>query len=158
MPKIRLIAAIDNKNGISKSGKLPWDLPSDRRYFRQQVEAGPVVMGWNTFASNNFKPFGIGDNIVVTRRDIEAAPGVWIVHDAKEFFKKNKRDIWVVGGGQIFTAALPYATELYITRVNGDFNCDTFFPGFEHKFKMLDQSSKQSENDIEFKFETWVKA
>lgn len=85
MPDIKLIAAIDDKNGIAIGQKLPWDLPSDRKYFQNHIKNGPVVMGWKTFASNNFKPYGDGANTVITGRDTEAVPGVWIVHDIQRF-------------------------------------------------------------------------
>jgi len=155
MPKVQLIAAIDDSFGIAKKGRLPWDLRSDRKYFRDKIEVGPVVMGWNTFAANNYKPYGSGSNIVMTTRQLEFAQGVWILHDAANFFKKNKEDIWVIGGGQIFKKALSYATHLYITQVRGNFDCDVFFPSFEDKFKMTDEQSTQIENGITFRYQIW---
>jgi len=160
MPEIKLIAAIDNKLGIAKKvagtpGKIPWNLQSDRKYFRDKLIDGPVVSGWNTFAANNFKPYGIGKNIVITRDDRESAPGVWIIHDAQKFFEKNKEDIWVAGGGQIFKEALPYATHLYLTRVSGDFDCDIFFPEFEGKFILTHEEPKQTENGVSFIYQIW---
>ncbi|MDB5182515.1 MAG: dihydrofolate reductase [Candidatus Saccharibacteria bacterium] len=155
MPDVKLIAAIDDKNGIAIGQKLPWKLPSDFKYFQDKIKEGPVVMGWNTFASNGFKPYGQGENIVITRRDTEAIPGVWIVHDAQQFFETYKKDVWVAGGGQIFKEALPYATHLYLTRVKGDFNSDIFFPEFEENFKLADKQPDQTENGILFHYEIW---
>lgn len=155
MPEVRLIAAIDDKRGIAKKGKIPWNLPTDRKYFQDHVKQGPVVMGWNTFAANNFKPYGDVPNTVITRNDTEAVPGVWVVHDAKRFFESLKNDIWVAGGGQIFTEALPYATELYITRVPGDYGCDVFFPEFESTFMLAHEESPQTENGITFQYQVW---
>lgn len=155
MVNIKFIAAIDDKLGIAKNGKIPWDLPGDREYFRDKIKNGPVVMGWNTFVSNNFKPYGVGKNIVITRRKIESAPGVWIVHDIEELFKNTSEDLWVIGGGQIFAAALPYATELYITKVEGDYGCDLKFPTHEDNFILSEQNSVNEENGIRFKYQIW---
>ena len=155
MPDIKLIAAIDDKRGIAIGQKLPWDLPSDRKYFQDKIKDGPVVMGWNTFAANKFKPYGNGANTVITRQKVEAVPGVWIVHDAHEFFEKNKKDIWVAGGGQIFKEALPYATHLYLTRVKGAFNCNVFFPEFENDFKLVEEGTPKSENGISLVVQVW---
>ncbi len=155
MPEITLIAAIDSKNGIAANNKLPWDLPLDRKYFKDHVKNGPVVMGWKTFATNGFKPYGDGDNIVITKRDVEAVPGVWIVHDVDEYFKKLKNDVWVAGGGMIFAAALPYATKLYVTKVEGDFGCDVFFPEFTELFHRIDNNKSQTENGTTFTYEIW---
>lgn len=155
MPEVKLIAAIDNKRGIAIGQKLPWNLPTDQRYFQEQVKDGPVVMGWNTFAANGFKAYGHGTNTVITREKIEAAPGVWIVHDAREFFENNKNDIWVAGGGQIFKEALPYATRLYLTRVKGDFGANVFFPAFEEEFQLVKEEPAQTENNITFQYQIW---
>lgn len=155
MPEIKLIAAIDSKNGIAANNKLPWDLPSDRKYFKDHVKKGPVVMGWKTFTANGFKPYGDGDNIVITRRNVEAAPGVWIVHDADVYFRTLQNDVWVAGGGMIFTAALPYAAKLYISKVEGDFGCDVFLPIFEKQFHRIDHNHSQVENGITFTYEIW---
>jgi dihydrofolate reductase len=156
VPEIKLIAAIDSKQGIAKDGKIPWDLPSDRKYFRDKIKDGPIVMGWNTFTSNKFKPYGDGRNIVITHRKIEAAPGVWIVHDIKELFEKSKEDLWVIGGGQIFAEALPYATKLYITQVEGDFDCDVVFPDYKDSFKLHNQEPVLEENGTSFSYQIWV--
>lgn len=155
MVEVRLIAAIDDKLGIAKKGKIPWDLPSDRKYFRDHIKLGPVVMGWKTFASNKFKPYGEGANTVITKRDTESIPGVWVAHSAHEFFEKNRQDIWVAGGGQIFKEALPYATELYLTRVSGNFDCDMFFPEFYNTFELAEEKQERSENGIVFKYQVW---
>lgn len=112
-------------------------------------------MGWNTFASNGFKPFGEGVNTVITKKITEAIPGVWIVHDLHDFFEKNIHDIWVLGGGQIFKQALTYGTKLYLTRVSGKYDCDVFFPAFEKKFELIEQSSQHRENGTTFHFEVW---
>lgn len=161
MPEIKFIAAIDDKLGLAKSkpgtaGVIPWDLPTDRQYFRDKVAAGPVVMGWNTFRANAKKPYGTGVNTVITDKPIDTYPGVQIVHNLKAFFEQNTDDIWVAGGGQIFAQALPYATHLYLTRVAGDWDCDIVFPEFEHRFKLAEEGPEQVENGITYRFQIWV--
>jgi dihydrofolate reductase len=155
MPEVKLIAAIDDANGIAIGQKLPWDLPTDKHYFQEKIKDGPIVMGWNTFAANNFKAFGHGTNTVITRRKIEAVPGVWIAHDIDKFFKNLIEDVWVLGGGQIFKAAMPFATKLYITRVKGCYNANVFFPKFESSFSCVSSGQPQQENGIVFRFEEW---
>ena len=78
-----------------------------------------------------------------------------MVHDTHEFFESRKDDLWVAGGGQIFKEALPYATHLYITRVEGDYNADIYFPEFESDFQRIDNNQPQTENGITFTFQTW---
>lgn len=155
MPEVNFIAAIDDKYGIAIGQKLPWDLPTERKYFKDKIKDGPVVSGWNTFAAHDFKPYGNGVNFVITRREAQAIPGVWVIHDLHNYFKNLQEDIWVAGGGQIFEQALPYATKMYITRIKGDYDADIFFPKFEDKFHRIDQNLPQTENGITFTFEVW---
>ena len=157
MPEIKLIAAIDSKRGIAIGQKLPWHLPVDQRYFQEKLKDGPVVMGWNTFAANGFRPYGLGSNIVITHRDAEAIPGTWIVHDAHDYFKNAQEDVWVAGGGEIFSEAMPYATMLYITQLAGDFGADIFFPEYESTFHRIDNNRPQIENGITFTFQIWAR-
>ena len=155
MPDIKIIVAIDDKNGIAIGQKLPWDLPTDRKHFRDSVYEDTVVLGWNTFATNNYRPYGIGDTILLTRKDREAVPGVWVVHDADDYFKKLTNDVWVAGGSEIYKIALQYATHLYITKVDGDFGADTFFPEFKNDFKLIHEDDPINENDITFRYQIW---
>jgi dihydrofolate reductase len=155
MSQIKLIVALDDRRGIAIGQKLPWHLPTDQKYFQNKLKEGPVVMGWNTFAANGFKPYGHGSNTVITRRDTESIPGVWVVHDADAYFQNVKEDIWVVGGGQIFATAIPYATHLYITKVEGEYGANIFFPEYEHDFTLISEEPEQTENAIRFKFQVW---
>ncbi len=155
MPDIKLIAAIDSKRGIAIGQKLPWHLPTDQKYFQEKLKDGPVVMGWNTFEANKFKPYGHGPNVVLTHRNVEAIPGVWIVHDAHNYFKNLDEDVWVAGGGKIFSEALPYATQLYITQLEGDFGADVFFPEFTSQFHRVDNNQPRTENGITYTFQIW---
>lgn len=155
MSDIKLIAAIDDKRGIAIGQKLPWDIVADKNYFREKVKDGPVVMGWNTFLANGLKPFGHGKNYVITRGEVGAIKGVEIVHDVQDFLKNLDKDTWVIGGGQIFKEAMPYATHLYITKVEGDYGANIFFPEFEQYFRRIDNNQPQTENGITFSFQLW---
>lgn len=154
MPNIKLIVAIDSKQGMSRLSVIPWDTPSDRQYFVDHVEEGPVAMGWNTFVTNSLKPYGKGKNTVITRKH-KKVNGVEIATDASEYFKGLREDIWVAGGGQIFKEALPYATHLYLTRIEGDFDCDVYFPEFEKDFVLTYADTPMMENGTRFTYQIW---
>lgn len=156
MPRrIKFVAAIDDKNGLARGGKLPWNLPSDREFFRKAITDGVGLMGWNTFASNRKKPFPTSPrNVVVTDRR-EQYEGVEMIDDLQKFINETTEDICVIGGGDIFSQLLPQATHLYITRVSGDFMCDVFFPNFEDTFKLVSKSKTMNENETDFRYELW---
>ncbi len=152
---IKFIAAIDEENGLSKGGLLPWDLPSDRKFFRDSIRSGVGLMGWNTFEANGKRPFPTNPrNVVITNRR-ESYENVEIIHDLQGFIDKTDEDIWVIGGGDVFAQLLPQATHLYITRVEGDFGCDVFFPEFENAFRLTESSPVQQENHTNFCYQLW---
>lgn len=157
MADIYFIAAIDEKNGLAKAEVLPWDLPSDRAYFREKVAHGPVVMGQKTYESNKKRPFGTGANYVLshTRQDDLQ---VQYIMSIEEVLEHEEGPIWVIGGGQIFTLLLPWATRLYITQIEGDFGCDVFFPEFKNEFNIVSKSPHQEENGYGFWYEVYERA
>lgn len=155
--QLRFIAAMDEEYGISKQGILPWDIPSDRKYFRDSITSAPALMGWKTFVDHGQKPFtSASRNILITHRGV-AYDGIEVVHDLRAFIHNQTEDTWVIGGGDVFSQLLPYATHLYITRIEGDFECDTFFPEFEDIFTMKESSDWHQENGYTFRNELWIK-
>ncbi len=154
MLRVNFVAAIDDKRGIAKKNKIPWDLPSDKKYFKNLLAQGPVVMGWKTYVANGRKPYGPHKNTVLTK-DQREADNVEIRHDLQSFFENVQEDTWVGGGGQVFAQALPYATHLYLTRVEGDFACDTFFPEFENEFVLTQEEPPLTENGTTFRYQIW---
>ncbi|MDQ3123431.1 MAG: dihydrofolate reductase [bacterium] len=156
MPQIKLIAAIDYKRGIARGGRIPWDLPSDKKHWHSHTLGQTVIMGANTYEKLNKKFLSRRQPFVVTR-DTKPLEVGEIINNLPAFLQNIRDDVWVIGGGQIFELALPHATELYLTRVKGDFQCDVFFPEFELKFKLQSQSEIMQENNINFRYEHWVK-
>jgi len=148
------VAAVDDKLGLARKGKIPWDIPSDRKYFRDHVENGPVLMGWKTYETNRLKPFGKGKNYVVTSEP-RLVENVEVVHDPIEFVKNQHGALWVVGGGMIFKELIPYAHRLYITRVKGDYECDVFFPDVPSNFIKTESTNEMTENGHTFWYEIW---
>ena len=162
--KVKLIAAIDEQNGIAKTkagtpGFIPWreNIPGDQTHFRTLIKDGPVAMGWNTYLANNSKPFGQGKNFVFSNKAQKTSLGVAVVNEADKFLAENLEDIWVIGGGKIFELALPYAAELNLTRVVGDFGCDVFFPKFEEDYILANEQAPVEENGVKYQFQTWVR-
>lgn len=76
--------------------------------------------------------------------------------DIQPFFHIN-RSVWVAGTSKLYEQAMPYADQLFITQINGIYNCDIFFPKFEDKFVPIKRSRIFLENGFEYQHQIWVK-
>lgn len=126
---INLIVAIDQKNGIGKNNLLPWHLPADLKHFKTITTGHPIIMGRKTFDSIG-KALPNRRNIVISRQSGLVIPGAELcssLNNAIELCKEEK-DVFVIGGAQIFEQALPLANVLYLTIIHEDFDADVFFP------------------------------
>lgn len=125
-----LVAAAEN-NVIGKDNKLPWHLPNDLKYFKNLTWGMPVVMGRKTYESFG-KPLRGRRNIVITRNKDWKAEGAEVVHsiqDAITLAKESEvKEIFIIGGGEIFKTVLPDANRIYITRIHHSFEGDAYFP------------------------------
>lgn len=151
---IRAIVAIDEKRGMANDTGIPWDLPSDRQYFRDHTESGVIVMGYGTY--KEFKaPFHSRTNYIATSQDVSLKPGFEPIHDARAFLQQQQEDTWVIGGAGLLATTLDLIDELYITQLKGDFNCTKFFPEYKNEFVLVTQSEPHTQNGITFCFEVW---
>ncbi len=148
---IKFIAAIDSKKGIADDHGIPWDLPTDKHYFRDMTTGGIVMMGAGWYKEQQL-PLPNRRNIVATSSTEPLRPGFEKTGDAREFLKNLKEDIWVGGGAGLFASTLDLADELYLTHVEGDFQCTKFFPDFETDFEQVEISEPMTENGITFRF------
>lgn len=126
---INLIVAIDEKNGIGKNNLLPWHLPADLKHFKTITTGHPIIMGRKTFDSIG-KALPNRRNIVISRNARLIIPGVEICSSLNKAIDlcQEEKDIFVIGGAQIFEQALPLAKVLYLTVIHENFNADVFFP------------------------------
>ncbi|OGD62865.1 hypothetical protein A2160_05770 [Candidatus Beckwithbacteria bacterium RBG_13_42_9] len=132
-PIISLIAAISENRALGKNNKLLWRLPEDLQRFKKLTSGHPVIMGRKTFESIG-RPLPNRINIIVSRNKDLKINGCLVVSSVKEAIQlgkeKDGQEIFVIGGGQIYAEALPFADKLYLTIVKGNFAADTFFPDY----------------------------
>ena len=129
---ISLIVAASTNNAIGKGGKMPWHLPNDLKHFKNTTWAMPVIMGRKTFESMG-KPLAGRKNIVITRQEgykPEGAVAVQSLSDALLMANEmDVKEIFVIGGGEIYKMAWEKANRIYLTRVKMEAaDADTFFP------------------------------
>lgn len=138
-PEIVLLAAVARNTTIGLDGGLPWHIPADLRRFKSLTMHKPMVMGRRTFESLPGLLPG-RRHIVLTRDPAYRAAGAEIAASLDDAFAlADAPEIAVIGGGQIYTAALPQATRLELTEVHAAIEGDTHFPeqgdGWEEIFR-----------------------
>lgn len=136
-PPIALVVAVAENGVIGADGGLPWHISSDLKTFRRITMGKPLIMGRKTFQSLK-KPLDGRDNIVVTANDAFRAEGALVVasfeaalelaEDCAAKRGPSANEIMVIGGSQIFEAALPLAERIYKTEVHARPDGDTHFP------------------------------
>jgi dihydrofolate reductase len=129
---VALVAALARGGVIGRDGGLPWHLPEDMAHFRDVTMGHPVVMGRKTWESlpERFRPLPGRRNIVVTRKPAWSAEGAERASSLEEALALvgGAEHVSVIGGGEIFAAALPYADQLLLTEIELDVDGDTAFP------------------------------
>lgn len=123
-----LIVAATLNGVIGKDNQMPWHLPADLAWFRQNTTGKPVIMGRKTFESIG-RPLPKRTNIVLSRKPYEYEGVIWkeSLESALEAVKESE-EIMLIGGGELFKQYLPYADKLYLTQIQADIDGDTFFP------------------------------
>ena len=135
MTTIALVVARANNGVIGNRGAIPWRIADDLRRFKALTLGKPVIMGRKTWDSLPKKPLPGRTNIVVTRDKTFAAEGAVVVHDIGEALARadgeNPSEIAVIGGAEIYAAALPLANRVHLTEVAADFDGDAVMPPFD---------------------------
>ena len=132
MGDISLIVALDRNYAIGRDGAMPWHLPDDLKRFKALTLGKPVLMGRKTAIAIG-RPLAGRENLVMTRGDGSPYPGQCVVHSLDEAIRiAGDGELAVIGGGEIFTLALPRATHMYLTWVDAAVErADAFFPRFD---------------------------
>lgn len=118
MTLVSVIVAVGRNGVIGDGTTMPWHIPEDLRYFKRTTMGHPMIMGRRTFESMGVLPGR--RSIVVTRRPEWSHPGAETAHSVAEALALAgpTDEVFVVGGGELYRAALPYAARLLVTEVD----------------------------------------
>ena len=157
-----IVAASEN-NVIGKEGKLPWHLPNDFKYFKNKTWSMPVIMGRNTYESLK-KELPGRINIVVTKRTDFHPANTFVTHSIEDALYKGKetgsKEIFIIGGGEIFKQTMDKIDRIYLTRVHTTIEGDTIYPEIDLlKWKKTNEQPfpADQKNNYPYTFEVWEK-
>ena len=129
---IAFIVAMDLDRLIGANNGIPWQLPDDMRWFREQTMGKPVVMGRQTYESipAKFRPLPGRHNIVMSRNPDFVEAGITVVQDVDTAVAAagEATELMIGGGAEIYRLFLPMVNRIYLTQVNGRFTGDTYLP------------------------------
>lgn len=132
--EIALVVAVADNGVIGRAGALPWHLPGDLKRFRTRTLGHHVVMGRRTWESIG-RPLPGRTNVVVSRDPTLSLPGCTVVASLQAAIElaaaAGERELFVIGGGELYREALPRADRIYLTRVRAAPDGDAFFPALE---------------------------
>ena len=156
---MNIIAAADRNWAIGKDGGLLYRLPQDMKFFRETTQDSVVIMGRKTLESfPGGRPLKNRVNIVLTRDSGYEKDGVIICRDTNEIPGILKdypgKNVFVIGGEQIYRQLLPMCDKAYITRVDAEADADSFFPNLDTDPDWHETQSSETltDNGISFRF------
>ena len=159
---MKAIAAIDINLGIGRDNDLLISIPEDMKRFRRITTGKTVVMGHSTLKSfPGGKPLPNRENIVFSRSEQPPQEGVTFVHSVEELMEllkdRNIDDVYVIGGGMIYSLLLPYCDELNLTVVEHAFDATVFFPDFrkDESWTLAGVSQTFSHDLVKYRFEDY---
>ncbi|HHT97555.1 MAG TPA: dihydrofolate reductase [Clostridiales bacterium] len=156
---MNLIVAVDKKWAIGYKGDLLVKIPSDQKFFRLQTTNKAVIMGRKTLESMPAsQPLPNRLNVVITKQKdykIKDAIVVNSIEEALDAVKEYKsEDIFVIGGETIYKQMLDKCTVAHVTKIDYEYNADTFFPNLDKAsdWELVASSEEQTYHDLEYVF------
>lgn len=152
--EVALIVAVSENGVIGNQGQLPWHLPADLRRFKQLTMGHTLVMGRRTYESIG-RPLPGRTSIVITRDAERKIDGCITVTSWEEARRRapEDRDLFIIGGQQIFEMALPFADRLHWTQVHGVVPGDVVFPAIDwQQWRLISQEPHPADVRHEFAY------
>lgn len=151
---LTLIAAVAENYALGKDNKLVWHLPDDFKRFKRLTSGHHIIMGRKTFESLP-GPLPNRTHLVISRQKDYNPEGCMVVNSLEKALELTREDDqpYIIGGGEIYRLALPYAQKIELTRVHQTFKADTFFPKFNlHEWAITDEMYHKPDDKHQYAF------
>lgn len=151
---VSIIVAKSKNNVIGNKGNLPWYIPEDLKRFKKLTSGKTVIMGRKTYESlpKESKPLSNRVNIVISKDKNFLAKDCIVVDSIEKAIKKsdNDKEIFIIGGGEIYKIALKYSDKIYVTEIDGNFLGDTHFPNLDDNWIESNREEKDGYRFIDY--------
>ena len=157
---ITMIWAMDEQRLIGKDNGMPWHLPNDMKFFRENTKGKTVVMGRKTYDSLN-GALPKRRNLVLTRNPAWRTDDAEVISDITSVLElAQDEEVMIIGGAQIYNLFMPYADKLLVTRIAQTFEGDEHFPEYDERVWELEweeQGIVDEKNEYDHLFQSFVR-
>tara|TARA_A100001015_G_C14852506_1_gene657079 strand:+ start:69 stop:572 length:504 start_codon:yes stop_codon:yes gene_type:complete len=166
---MKIIVAVDQKNGIGLNNGLPWKFATDMKHFRTLTTGqnkNCIIMGKNTHISIG-KALPNRDNLILSTSLSNNQDGTMVFNTLKSLVNhvnyhiNQYDDVWIIGGASIYSLFMQHnlVSEVYLTRIHADYDCDTFFPEIDLNIFCEDVSFSKTaqENNTKLSFHKFIR-
>ena len=155
---ISIIAAIGKNNELGKDNNLIWHIKGDLAHFKELTMHKKIVMGAATYKSLPKKLEG--REYIILSKSLSNIPDAVVYQsfdDLLAYLNTLDEEVMIIGGASIYKLFLPYAEVLYLTEIEEESNADVYFPEFDKKDFTKTLSEEHVDDDIKYKFVTYVR-
>lgn len=157
---ITMIWAMDEQRLIGKDNGMPWHLPNDMKFFRENTKGKTVVMGRKTYDSLN-GALPKRRNLVLTRNPAWRTDDAEVISDITSVLElAQDEEVMIIGGAQIYNLFMPYADKLLVTRIAQTFEGDEHFPEYDERVWELEWEEPgivDEKNEYPHQFQSFVR-
>ena len=159
--RVRMVWAQAHDRVLGADGALPWHLPEDLRLFKALTLGSTVVMGRRTWESlpARVRPLPGRRNVVLSSTLSSEDAGVPVARSVEDVLA-GEGDVWVIGGGGVYSAFLPHAAEVVTTEIDASFPGDTFAPalggGWAQAVRVPGRGWLRSSSGLRFAVSVWT--
>lgn len=152
------IVAVDENWGIGRGGDQLCYISADLKHFKALTTAHPVILGRKTLATfPGGRPLPGRRNLILSRDPAFTIVGAEVYHDLESLLAAASVDSFVIGGGSVYRALLPYCETVYVTKIMSTFEADTFFPDLDADpaWQVAEREEPLEENGLRFQYFTY---
>jgi len=156
-----MIAAVAENNALGKNNDLLWHLPNDFKRFKEVTSGHYIIMGRKTFESFP-KPLPNRTHVIITRQKDFQYEGCIVVDTLEKAVAAcpENENLFIIGGGEIYSQSILFADQLDITRVHHSFDADVYFPEIDPEIWKLTSETfnpKDEKHLFDYTFQTFVR-
>lgn len=153
-----IIAAIGKNRELGRDNKLLWSLKGDLKFFKEKTTNHTIIMGRKTFESLGRLLPNRKHVVISSSNNFPKEVDVYNnIESLLSHYKDTSEELFIIGGAKIYSEFIDYATKMYLTLVDGEFDADVYFPMFDENDWTKTVLSEREENGLKYKYVLYEK-